>query len=323
MPPLTTGGEVIMKRYQAKMEKISTEQMTESLIRDPRSVFAVEEAAFDSKIEEVCNAVIQQQTTMILLAGPSASGKTTTAKKLMAHLNAKGKSAERISLDNFYKPRNQLPAWKDGSINFESIDGLDLDYFHQLMRQLWEKREADFPLFDFQESKRREKTFHVAYSPDTFLIFEGIHALNPQFFAAMDGHPCMGIYVSVHSDFVAQDGRVLLPARQLRLTRRIIRDLASRGSTAANTLSMWDKVLKGERLYIHPYRPTANIHINTVHGFEPFLYREKIEAALADYPADTPDYDTAMSLLKMFRHFPACNGEFLSDRSLIREFYVK
>ena len=91
----------------------------------------------------------------------------------------------------------------------------------------------------------------------------------------MDGHPCTGIYVSVHSDFVSADGRVLIPARQLRLTRRIIRDLASRNSTAANTLSMWDKVLKGERLYIQPYRPSADIHINTVHGFEPFCTGKK------------------------------------------------
>ncbi|MDD3193556.1 MAG: hypothetical protein PHE47_06855 [Oscillospiraceae bacterium] len=310
-----------MKRYQEKMEKISAEKMSASILQNPEMLFVAEEAAFDGKIQEVCDYVIEKQTAIILLAGPSASGKTTTAKKLIAHLKERGKKAERISLDNFYKPRDQLPAWKDGSVNFESIDGLDTDHFHSLMQRLWKEREADFPIFDFQENRRREKTFHVSYSPDTFLIFEGIHALNPLFFAAMDGHPCTGIYVSVHSDFAADDGRVLLSARQLRLTRRIIRDLVARGSTAANTLSMWDKVLKGERLYIQPYREVADIHINTTHGFEPFLYHDRIGVALADYPADAPGLEVVKSLVERYERFSPCSGEFLSSQSLIREFY--
>ena len=310
-----------MKRYQKKMEKVSAQKAAERLFQNPQGFFAAEEAVFDSKIREVCSYIIQKQTTVILLAGPSASGKTTTAKKLIVHLKQCGKNAERISLDNFYKPRDQLPFWADGSTNFESIDGLDMEYFHHLMQQLWSQGEADFPIFDFHESRRREKTFHVSYSPNTFFIFEGIHALHPLFFAAMDGHPCTGIYVSVHSDFVSADGRVLIPARQLRLTRRIIRDLASRNSTAANTLSMWDKVLKGERLYIQPYRPSADIHINTVHGFEPFLYREKIESALAEYPVDAPYQDMVHDLIERYLLFSSCSGEYLSQNSLIREFY--
>lgn len=310
-----------MKRYQEKMEKVSAEKTAELLSQNPQALFAAEETAFDSKMQEVCNYVIEKQTAIILLAGPSASGKTTTAKKLITHLRKSGKNAERISLDNFYKPREQLPFWKDGSTNFESIEGLDIEHFHRLMQQLWTQREADFPIFDFHEGRRREKTFHISYSSDTFLIFEGIHALNPLFSAAMDGHPCTGIYVSVHSDFVSADGKVLLPARQLRLTRRIIRDLASRNSTAANTLSMWDNVLKGERLYIQPYRPSADIHINTVHKFEPFLYRKKIEAALADYPADALHQGTVQSLIERYLQFSSCSGEYLSQDSLIREFY--
>lgn len=113
----------------------------------------------------------------------------------------------------------------------------------------------------------------------------------------------------------------MIPARQLRLTRRIIRDLASRNSTAASTLSMWDKVLKGERLYIQPYRPSADIHINTVHGFEPFLYREKIESALAEYPVDAPYQDMVHDLIERYLLFSSCSGEYLSQNSLIREFY--
>ncbi|HAG56439.1 MAG TPA: hypothetical protein DF364_06970 [Ruminococcaceae bacterium] len=310
-----------MKRYQEKMEKIPAEKTADQLFRDQQAFFAREETAFDSKIQEACDYIIQKQTTIILLAGPSASGKTTTAKKLISHLRQSGKHAERISLDNFYKPREQLPSWKDGSPNFESIDGLDIEYFHHLMQQLWTQKEADFPIFDFQQGRRREKTFHVSYSPDTFLIFEGIHALNPLFKAAMDGHPSTGIYVSVHSDFVSEDGKVLLEARQLRLTRRIIRDLTARNSTATNTLSMWDKVLKGERLYIQPYRPSADIHINTVHGFEPFLYRHKIEEALSDFPNDLPNADVAQNLIQRYLRFAPCPDACLGPDSLIREFY--
>ena len=146
-----------MKRYQKKMEKVSAQKAAERLFQNPQGFFAAEEAVFDSKIREVCSYIIQKQTTVILLAGPSASGKTTTAKKLIDHLKQCGKNAERISLDNFYKPRDQLPFWEDGSTNFESIDGLDMEYFHHLMQQLWSQGEADFPIFDFHESRRREK----------------------------------------------------------------------------------------------------------------------------------------------------------------------
>ena len=123
-----------MKRYQEKMEKVSAEKTAELLSQNPQALFAAEETAFDSKMREVCNYVIEKQTAIILLAGPSASGKTTTAKKLITHLRKSGKNAERISLDNFYKPREQLPFWKDGSTNFESIEGLDIEHLNRLMQ---------------------------------------------------------------------------------------------------------------------------------------------------------------------------------------------
>lgn len=310
-----------MTRYQEKMEVISAEKAAENLAQEPQAFFAAEEAAFDQKIREVCDYIIAQNTSIIFLAGPSSSGKTTTAKKLIAHLTARGKTAERISLDNFYRPRNQLPTWEDGSLNFETIEGLDIEYFQLLMQQLQNQKEADFPLFDFHKGCRREKTFHVSYSPDSFWIFEGLHALHPLFFEAMGKQPRIGIYVSVHSDFVAENGEILLSGRQLRMTRRIIRDLISRGSTAAETIAMWDKVLKGEQLYIHPYRSSADVHINTTHGFEPFLYRNKIASALADYPLDAPHQDTIQNLMEKYKFFRPCDSHYLSADSLIREFY--
>lgn len=311
----------MLKRYQEKMEKISAEKMAFFLDKDPAGLFAAEEKAFDSKIREVCDYIIEKNTTIILLAGPSSSGKTTSSKKLVRQLTERGKKAQRIELDHFYKPRSELPFWKDGSRNYETIEGLDLELFHHMMTELFEKHEAECPTFDFTVGARGKETIHLEYSPDTFLIFEGIHALNPRFFAAMDGHPCTGIYVSLHSDFVSEDGKVLIPARQLRLTRRIIRDRVSRGSEADNTFAMWDKVLKGERLYIQPYRPTANIHINTAHGFEPFLYRHKITEALKNFPADNKYAPDAARLLQMFDAFDFCDGTYLSENSLIREFY--
>ncbi len=310
-----------MKRYQNKMETILVNETAEKLFQNPQAFFTAEEDAFDRKMQEVCDYVIERQATVILLAGPSSSGKTTTAKKLLSHLRERGKTAERISLDNFYHPRSQLPTWEDGSLNFETIEGLDIAYFHQLMQQLWEQREADFPLFDFHKGCRREKTFHVSYIPHSYLIFEGLHALNPLFFSAMENQPCLGIYVSVHSDFVLEDQKILLSGRQLRLTRRIIRDQISRGSTADDTIAMWDKVLKGEELYIRPYRSTADIHINTTHSFEPFLYRDKIKAALSDYPADAPYQDMVKSLKAGYDSFLSCDSRYLSADSLIREFY--
>ncbi len=310
-----------MKRYQTEMETISVNEAAQKLSQDPQAFFTEEEDAFDRKIQKVCDYVIERRATIILLAGPSSSGKTTTSKKLLSHLRARGKNAERISLDNFYRSRNELPTWEDGSLNFETIEGLDIAYFQQLMQQLWEKREANFPLFDFHKGCRREKTFHVSYAPDSYLIFEGLHALNPLFFSAMGSQRCIGIYVSVHSDFVLSDHGILLSGRQLRLTRRIIRDQIARGSTADDTIAMWDKVLRGEELYIRPYRSSADIHINTTHGFEPFLYRDKIKAALVDYPADAPSQEMVKELRAGYDPFASCDSRYLSADSLIREFY--
>lgn len=310
-----------MKRYQPKMQNIHTGKVQQQLAADPAVLFGEQEAAFDRQIEEVCDYLVEKNTTMVLLAGPSASGKTTTAKKICAGLVRRGKMADRVSLDNFYKSSDKLPYWRDGSRNYESIEGLDLDYFHDLLGCLWEKGRAFFPVFDFHHGKRKTDGFEVVYTPDTFLIFEGIHALNPRFFQVMNSHPCTGIYVSVHSDFVSDEGKVLLPARQLRLTRRILRDSVSRNTDAENTIAMWDKVLTGEKLYIWPHRMAADIHINSAHAFEPYLYHARITKALTGCPAGSPHSAAAKELLDLYSAFSPCEDRFLSPGSLIREFY--
>lgn len=310
-----------MKAYTPQLNSISVEQTTRALALDPSGVVREAEVAFARQLEEVANWAVFHKRQVILLAGPSASGKTTTAKKLTRNLIARGKKAHYISLDNFYKGSGCLPLWPDGSVNFETIEGLDLELFHTLFRQLAEEGYARFPVFDFAVNQRGTKTFEVTYDSDTYLVIEGIHALNPLLTKAAD-EETLRVYVSVHSDFVGPTGEVLLEARQLRLARRIIRDRVRRESSAQDTLEMWDNVARGEELYIRPYRGQAHIHLDSTHAFEPYLYHDTVIDALTSCHIAPEFLPRANRMMATTASFSQMDSSLIPGNSLVQEFIM-
>lgn len=307
-------------RYVKEMQKILIPELLVERRDSVKELIRKEEAEYQNKILEVCDEILRTGKNMILLTGPSGSGKTTTAMKIAEELKNRGKKMHRISLDDFYKDNENQPLWSDGSKNYETVESLDVDYFNDRVKTLLGTGKADFPVFDFTSGNRSKEIIPLTYDEETYLIFEGIHALNPLLDDYLDSERIMRIYVSVHSDFLDSEGNVIIKARNLRLMRRMLRDSVHRDADALETLGLWQYVLRGEKLYIKPFRKNADIHINSTHSYEPFLYRDGIYKLLAPIQEDERHGELVKILLAGLSGFEQISKEMIPSSSLIQEF---
>ncbi len=309
-----------MMKYIAQMQQVRIDGLREKYDSDLPGLIAQEERRYDQKIFHLCGNMIDENTRIILLTGPSASGKTTTSQKISKDLKMFHKKVHKISLDDFYKDHHLLPNWEDGKKNYESIEGLDLELFHQKMRELITKGRAEFPLFDFPSGNRSSETFSLDFDDETYLIVEGIHALNPLISQEIQELPTMRLYVSVHTDFVSQTGEEILSAREVRLMRRLLRDYTHRDTKVEETLALWDYVLRGEELYIRPYRNYADAHINSTHYYEPFLYKDLMYQMLSEPLTREQDQKLVTHMLEGLSCFDSIPKDMVPKDSLLQEF---
>lgn len=310
----------MMMKYTSQMQQVRIDSLREKYDCDLPGLIAQEERRYDQKILNLCCDMVEKNARIILLTGPSASGKTTTSQKIRRNLERFQKKVYKISLDDFYKDHHLLPNWEDGNKNYESIEGLDLELFHQKMRELIVNGSAEFPLFDFPSGNRSKETFSLNFDPETYLIVEGIHALNPLIAQEIKDLPTMRLYVSVHTSFVSSAGEEILSARELRLMRRILRDHIHRDTQAAETLMLWDYVLRGEELYIQPYRRYADAHINSTHYYEPFLYKDLMGQMLSETFEREQDQKLIQHMLSGLSHFDSISKDLVPKDSLLQEF---
>ncbi len=308
----------ISVKYSSILDRVQIEDFCESLRSNPYPVIEKAESAYAKKIEEACDMISEDNRQIVLITGPSGSGKTTTAQKIAEGMRARGKKINSVSLDNFYKSETDLPRWQDGYQNYESIEGLDLEHFEKVVKELLHTGRAQFPIFDWATNRRAAESIDLRFDRDTILIFEGIHALNPLISEPVSTFPSMKIYISTHSEFYHGAER-LLTARDLRLTRRILRDYSYRATSADETFQMWDYVLKGEDLYIRPYRQYADLHIDSTHAYEPYLYRQGILHAL-DSACSACHLETISRLRASYQHFFNIDLSLVPKTSLIQEF---
>lgn len=307
-------------KYTPIMEKIDLPARAELLQWDPKALVASEEKAFHKRVVDVYLRAEDEGSQVILLSGPTSSGKTTASRILSEGLGRGGHKACRISLDDFYKDRRYTPTWEDGQKNFETIDGLDLDTLGECMEDLITKGHTKVPIFDFASGTRSPLTRDLTFDEHTCLIFEGLHALNPRIAPLVEKFRILRLYISVHSDYVDGEGRVLLAARELRLLRRLLRDRVRRNTGAEETLRLWDYVLRGENLYMQPYRPLADMHINSAHGYEPFLYSKEGSAMLREIPPTDPHKEAVDKILAALDGLPSLDWDLVPRTSLIQEF---
>ena len=294
-------------------------ELSRAVFENPQVFVDRAESRFRDQLRSMTEKVAASGSHIVLLCGPSSSGKTTTANLLVSDLSALGRRAVRISLDDFYRNRDVMPLWEDGTKNFESIEGLDLECFSTSVNTLMREGHAEFPIFDFTAGKRSPLSRPMEYDENTILIFEGIHALQPQLRQGLASSN-FGIYIHPNTSYVDQDGHTLLDARDLRLTRRIIRDNLHRGTPPLGTMRMWKDVLRGELLYMKPSSGTADVFVNTSHDYEPFLYSAVITGLLEQIEDAGENRETVERLLQSYRHFFPIGTELVPPSSLIQEF---
>lgn len=260
------------------------------------------------------NIACDSSVKLLLVAGPSCSGKTTTTEKLVSHLEAFGKKAHMISIDDFYKNSEDLPVNPDGTKNMESFDSIDTASLHECLADLAKGREAEVPLFDFTISRRNGVRKKIKLSKDDIAIIEGLHALNPDIYRNFVSEDMVyKIFLDCHSESVSE-------MRYSRLIRRLVRDFYYRSSDAANTFFLWKGVLEGEKKYIYPYAHLADTTINTYFEYETRVFKSHVMPILEATPTDSEYRPSAEAILEFLSGIDGIDSKYVPKDSLLQEF---
>lgn len=278
------------------------------------------ETRHNHQLKEIGDMVEQNLDTirLIAIAGPSSSGKTTFSKRLEIELLSRNIHPTRISIDNYYLPNDKVPKDKDGNLDFEHIEALNLELFNENMNDFLQGKEVRLPIFDF---KTKETTFAepVSLKDDGVIIIEGIHALNDRLTSSIPKDRKFKIYIAP----LAQrniDNHNPLSLTDLRLVRRIVRDLNFRNTSAEKTLEMWQSVRKGEHKWIYPFMEEADYIFNSELGYELLMLKKYGIESLKAIKNDSKYYIMANRLLKFLKVFRSVSDDKVQNNSLLREF---
>ncbi len=287
-----------------------------------KDLITVAEARHEQLISEMADRIYEQgnEKRVVLIAGPSSAGKTTTSKRLRAHLVAKGMNPVAISLDDYFVNRELTPKNEKGEYDFEDIGALDVELFNQNMIELMDGKEAEIPIFNFIEGKRLPNGRKLKVDANSPIIIEGIHGLNEGLTWQIPKRNKYKIYLNdlTHLN-IDQNNRI--PTSDVRLIRRIVRDIVKRGHNAEATISMWQAVRKGEEKNIYPYSNEADFVFNSSLFYEMSVLKKYAEPALADVKDDSDYFAEASRLLSFLSFFLAYDDErpIYAD-SILREF---
>ena len=298
-------------------QKISFDlnKVNELSIQAPAKLIADAESLYRKQIDEIAEDIIKNgKYKVVLLAGPSSSGKTTSSNLIRKRLSENGYDSIVVSMDDFYVDRDKTPKLKNGDYDFENVTALDLEYLNKFIADLYERGEAEMPKFNFVTGKREKEFTNIKLNDNTIVIIEGIHALNPIVFKSHTEN-MYKIYICVNTNFV-KEGKTVLPAKKLRLMRRLIRDVRTRGMSLAGTFDMWQNVLAGEDVYIKPYKNHADYLINSTHAYEPLMYAKHLLPALKK-EEQTP---AVLNLIEMLEECEKMDASMLPADSLLHEF---
>jgi len=255
---------------------------------------------------------------IIALSGPSGSGKTTTAKLLEGYFEQRGVMATQISLDDFYLGRDMLPLMPNGKLDYETVNALNLPVLRDCMNELIQSGTTHIPQFDFMKGKPGEHTREVHIGGDDIAIVEGIHAMNPLFVDFLPHDQVTRLYVSVEDDILTPKG--VITRRDVRLVRRLTRDFLYRNSTPQNTFSLWGGVEHGERNYLFPHKSTADYTINSIHAYEPCLFRNVFVGHMEQVLPHEEWYSQARRMHDIMEQFCSIPVDMIPKSSILQEF---
>ena len=284
----------------------------------------VSEALQEKRISQIADEIFHrkeqgQPLKLILISGPSSSGKTTFSKRLSVQLMANGIRPYPVSLDDYFVNREQTPRDANGDYDYESLYALDLDFFNQQLQSLLNGEEVELPRFNFTTGKREMSGTRLKIDENMILILEGIHALNPELTAHLPVESKFKIYVSALTTILL-DNHNYIPTTDNRLLRRIIRDFKYRGYSAEETISRWPSVRAGEDKWIFPYQENADVMFNSALLFELAIIKDYAEPILRKVPNNRPEYSEAYRLRKFLEYFVPLQDKELPPTSLLREF---
>lgn len=300
------------------MAEISLADINRRAATDPAALVASAERDFHGKLKDLADTVRARGVRTVLLAGPSASGKTTSANLLADALRAAGRPAAVISLDNFYRDAKDpdYPRLENGERDLECVGALRLDKIREMLLHIGRGEGFSVPTYDFlTASPRAEETFYPPMGGGT-VILEGLHALNPRI-TDKTGEDILRVFVSLSTNLQREDGTRLMSGRKMRFVRRLVRDFRYRGADAARTLALWKNVLIGEQFYLYPFKSTADVMVDTFHAYEPGALAPYAKEALGGLTGDSPILAALSELLE--KAVPV-DLSLVPEESLLREF---
>lgn len=290
---------------------------------DARSLINVAEALHNNKIARIADEITARydrgDSRIVLVAGPSSSGKTTFTKRLAIQLMTNLLEPQMISLDDYFVDRHITPRDENGDYDFESLYALDLEAFNRDLQTLLDGGEVELPYYNFETGTREYRGNRISLRGRSILLIEGIHGLNPELTAKIEERMKFKVYVSALTT-LSIDNHNWVPTTDNRLLRRIIRDNSYRGVNAMETIRRWPSVRRGEEKWIFPYQENADAMFNSSLLFELGVLKERGEELLRQVPQDVPEYAEAHRLRKFLSYFTPIDERFIPSTSLIREF---
>ena len=283
-------------------------------------IINISEALQEKKLAKIAEEIASRKgVKLVLLAGPSSSGKTTACKRLSIQLAVNGLKPLQISLDDYFVDRDKTPKDENGEFDFESIYALNLDLLNEQFNALFRGEEVELPKYDFPSGKSVKSGKKLKLEPNNVLVVEGIHALNPELTAHVPEEQIFRVYASALTTILL-DNHNYIPTTDNRLLRRIIRDYKYRGVSAQETIRRWPSVRSGENKWIFPFQENADAMLNTAMLYELSVLKMQAEPLLQQVPENCEEFAEAYRLLKFLKYFKGIPYNNLPPTSLLREF---
>lgn len=310
------------KRWGELMECETVGDLNQKTISGSiRELIRVNEALHEKGFSQIADMVCQRGARVVMLAGPSSSGKTTSANRLATQLRVHGRKPILMSLDNYYIDRDKILPGPDGKLDLEHINTLDTDLFRRNISQLLSGEEVALPTFNFVTGKREWRGGKLKLHENSTIIVEGIHGLNPQMVPQeVAEHEIFKLYVSPLLP-LNMDNHNRIPTSYLRLLRRIVRDYETRGSSVQRTISMWESVQSGEKQWIFPYQENADVIFNSSTLYELAVLKKHIFPLLTQITPEDSCYDEVRSIVKILSYIQEADvDDEIPPTSIVREF---
>ncbi len=293
------------------------------LAGESSDLIKVAEAFHEKKLAGIADSIyeanVERGARIVLISGPSSSGKTTFAKRLGIELRILGLRPVMVSLDDYFVDRENTPRDEKGDYDYEALEAIDLQLFNTQLQQLMNGESVTIPRYDFISGTRQWHSEPLQLDERSILVIEGIHGLNPQLTSSIDDRLKFRIYISALTS-ISMDDLSRIPTTDNRLLRRITRDYYTRGSNAEASLKRWGSVRRGEDKYIFPYQENADVMFNSSLFYEISVLRQYVEPMLREVPDVVPEYAEARRLLKFLDNFTQIPSDEIPPTSILREF---